>query len=156
MMLVPPSARPCSASRTAIFAPRWETSTPPMVFGNIMPSGPDAMTASRSASARPVVSALTRTNRRGRPGSLRAAVMKSPVVLRAASFSPSATESSRSRRRASAPACRLLSSLRALSPGTKSSERIGQAVRLCMKPWRRRSATALIRRLSMVVPTVMY
>ena len=39
-MRVEPSASPCTASWTASFAPRWETSDPPSVLGRTMPSRP--------------------------------------------------------------------------------------------------------------------
>ena len=125
---VAPSASPFSASRTASLTPRCWTSAPAMAFGRTIASGAAAMTASRSASARPLSSALIRTKSRGPSGASAAAIRKSRAAARAAALAPAATESSRSTITASAPLVKASASLRGLSAGTKSSDRIAISV----------------------------
>src|SRR6516165_5859467 len=84
-------------------------------------------TASRSASARPVVNPLMRTRRRGRCAALTASVMKAAARMRASVLPCAGIESSRSTITASAPLAIALSSFFPSSAGTKSSERITAA-----------------------------
>ena len=143
-IFVAPSGNPFSASRTASLASRCMTDGPPSAFGSMIASGAAAITASRSASVRPVSIAFTRTRRRGWPFAPRASFRKASAVLRASSLLAAEIESSRSTISASAPLVMPLSSFFGLSPGTKRRERKVYAGRLSMKACRRHSATSLL------------
>src|SRR4051812_29890634 len=108
-------AFPAAVSRRASSA----TEAPPSALGRTTPSGWAGSTAARSRSQSIVSSGLIRTQ----SGAVALACRKAATCRLASAFTAGATESSRSRMIASAPAPSAFAIRSGRSPGTKRSER---------------------------------